>query len=282
MDDKGVEKVIQYVSHVLSATQRRWATIEREAYAVVYSIKKLRHYLYGSQFTVLTDHKPLNSLFTKEITNCRIQRWAVLLAEYGARIVYRAGKHNVRADMLSRLHNEAEHQHDIAVIDTEEWVDPLAIMDDDVADTLPLIHDGLNLTEIAQEQQIEFNDLWKLGEDDENDDYEIIRGVLYSTRPPRHTAPLYPRLVLPAKYRTAIITRSHADVGHMGMFKTLNRVAEAYVWPGMQSSIRRCLRMCPTCTIHSRRTERVAMGNMPLANYPMQIIGADLIGPLPE
>ena len=184
--------------------------------------------------------------------------------------------------MLSRLHNEAEHQHDIAVIDTEEWVDPLAIMDDDVADTLPLIHDGLNLTEIAQEQQIEFNNLWKLGEDDENDDYEIIRGVLYSTRPPRHTAPLYPRLVLPAKYLTAIITRSHADVGHMGMFKTLNRVAEAYVWPGMQSSIRRCLRMCPTCTIHSRRTERVAMGNMPLANYPMQIIGADLIGPLPE
>ena len=86
VDDKGVEKVIQYVSHVLSATQRRWATIEREAYAVVYSIKKLRHYLYGSQFTVLTDHKPLNSLFTKEITNCRIQRWAVLLAEYGAEL----------------------------------------------------------------------------------------------------------------------------------------------------------------------------------------------------
>ena len=32
---EGVEKVIQYVSHTLSATQRKWATIEKEACAVV-------------------------------------------------------------------------------------------------------------------------------------------------------------------------------------------------------------------------------------------------------
>ena len=38
----GVEHVIQYVSHQLTSTQRRWATIEKEAYAVVYCITKLR------------------------------------------------------------------------------------------------------------------------------------------------------------------------------------------------------------------------------------------------
>ena len=57
--DNGVEKVIQYVSHLFSSTQRKWATIEKECYSVIFSIIKLRPYLYGATFEVLTDHKPL-------------------------------------------------------------------------------------------------------------------------------------------------------------------------------------------------------------------------------
>ena len=37
--------------------------------------------LYGAQFTVYTDHKPLTCLFTKDT---KIQRWEGLLAEFGA------------------------------------------------------------------------------------------------------------------------------------------------------------------------------------------------------
>ena len=81
-DDSGIERVIQYVSHSLSSVQRRWATIEKEAYA----ISKLRPYLYVADFTVYTDHKPLTSLFTREMQNNKIQRWAVLLSEYCATI----------------------------------------------------------------------------------------------------------------------------------------------------------------------------------------------------
>ena len=73
--DNGVEKVIQYVSHTLSTTQRKWATIEKEVYAVVYCINKLKPYLYGVQFNVYTDHKPLLSLFTKSMNNTTIQIW---------------------------------------------------------------------------------------------------------------------------------------------------------------------------------------------------------------
>ena len=38
---------------------------------------------------VYTDHKPLKSLFTKDFQNTKVQRWGVLLAEYGAKIEYR-------------------------------------------------------------------------------------------------------------------------------------------------------------------------------------------------
>ena len=116
--DDGVEKMIQYVSHTLSTTQWKWATIEKEAYAVVYCIDKLKPYLYGAQFNEYTDRKPFLSLFTKSMNNTKIQRWGVMrvmLAECGATISYRSGKRQVRADMLSCIKHDTDN--DTAIID---------------------------------------------------------------------------------------------------------------------------------------------------------------------
>ena len=105
------ERVIQYLSHQLNETQRRWPTIEREAYAIVYSVQKFRPYLLGCKFTVMTDHKPLKHLFTSEMRNARIQRWAIILDEYGCDIQYISGRQNVVADALSRLDTSREDCH---------------------------------------------------------------------------------------------------------------------------------------------------------------------------
>ena len=94
-DNAGLERVVQYISHSLSSTQRKWATIEKEAYAVVYAVNSLRPYLYGAQFTVCTDHKPLTCFFTRDMQNTQIERWDVLLTEFGAQIKYRKGKNNI-------------------------------------------------------------------------------------------------------------------------------------------------------------------------------------------
>ena len=104
VQDTGMgERVIQYLSHQLNETQRRWPIIEKESYAIVYGIQKFRPYLLGSKFTVMTDHKPLKQLFTSEMRNPRIQRWAIMLDEYGCDIEYVSGSQNVVADALSRL-----------------------------------------------------------------------------------------------------------------------------------------------------------------------------------
>ena len=276
-DEEGTEKVIQYVSHALSTTQRRWATIEKEAYAVVYAIHKLRPYLQGAEFVVYTDHKPLKSLFTRELNNTKIQIWGVLLAEYGATIEYRTGKNNIRADMLSRIrHPQVEG---VAIIDVDDWIDPLAIPEEDMAESLPLLHDGLDLAAIAAAQREELPDLYRQGEDEEDDDYQVIKGVLYSTVPPMLIAPQYPRLVLPPTFRDTVIDKAHKEVGHMAAWKTRHRLMEAYVWKGIYRDVRDRLRKCPVCLVHGKRVDHVPMGEMPVADYPMQIIGMDLIGP---
>ena len=108
--------MVQYVSQKLSVTQRRWATTEKEAYAIVYALQKLRPYLYGAEFVVYTDHKPLLCLFSKSMTNTKSQR----LAEYGATIKYRQGSSNIRADMLSRIAPDS-----VAIIDADrDFTDP--------------------------------------------------------------------------------------------------------------------------------------------------------------
>ena len=110
----GKDHVIQYISKQLSDGQYKWPIIEKEPYAIVFALNKLRHFLYGSKFTIFTDHKPLRSLFTSEMKNVRVQRWAIMLEEYGCDIQYRTGKSNEQADLLSRIreHDENTGDHD--------------------------------------------------------------------------------------------------------------------------------------------------------------------------
>ena len=192
-----IEKVIQYVSHTLSPTQRKWATIKKEAFAVVFSILKLCPYLYGSQFNVYTDHKPLLSMFTNTFNNTKIQRWGVLLAEYGTTLSYRTGRNNTRADMLSRI---IQNDHsDIVVFDIDDVDDRDRLTtDDDISGLLPLIHDGLDLHAVALAQHKQFPELWLAADTD--DDYDIVNGVLYSVIPPNVHAPSYHRYI-PGIYR---------------------------------------------------------------------------------
>ena len=69
------KRLIFCASKVLNVSQRNWATIERELFAISWGCKKLRCFVYGLHFEVYTDHKPLVGLFKKtgEVPNNRMQ-----------------------------------------------------------------------------------------------------------------------------------------------------------------------------------------------------------------
>ncbi len=270
-DDQGCERVIQYVSHQLNESEQKWATIEREAYAIVYCLKKLRPYLWGADFEILTDHKPLRALFLSEVANTKVQRWAVLIAEFGAPIAYREGKNNIRADFLSRL-----RPVEVDVIDTSGHLEPQTDM---VRWTLPLVYDGIDQTQLGVEQQKEFADLWQQAADWDNEDYQVREGILFSCRRPGARQALYPRVVLPKCWRNQVITRCHEQKGHTGVWRTLCSLREAYVWPGMQRQVKDYVRACGICQVHKAIPQTAPYTRMPDPCYPHQVVGMDLTGP---
>ena len=99
----GLQQVIAFVSKKLTATAKRWSTIEKEAYAMFFSVSKLRYYLYGKKFTLLTDHSNLLWMESSEVP--KIARIRLYLQGYQFDLLHVAGKDNVFADWQSRMHN---------------------------------------------------------------------------------------------------------------------------------------------------------------------------------
>ena len=99
------------ISHVLSDGMEHpiaYAQLEKEAFSLIFGINKFHSYLYGRKFVLYTDHKPLTTILGPKqgippLAASRLQRWALILAEYDYKIEYKSTTAHANADMLSRL-----------------------------------------------------------------------------------------------------------------------------------------------------------------------------------
>ena len=94
-------KVVAYASCQLKIHKQNYVTHDLDLVAVVFALKIWRHYLYGAQFEVFTDHQSLKYIFTQNDLNLRQRRWIEYLKDYDFQILYHPGKVNVVADALS-------------------------------------------------------------------------------------------------------------------------------------------------------------------------------------
>lgn len=95
----GKRRVIAYASRGLSKSERNYPTHKLEYLALKWAIcKKFHDFLYGTDFTVLTDNNPLTYVLTSAKLDAAGHGW---LATFRFNIKYRAGNANSDVDGLS-------------------------------------------------------------------------------------------------------------------------------------------------------------------------------------
>ena len=102
-EENGKKVPVAYASRKLKQSERSYAVIEKECLALVWAVQKFSRYLYGTPFTVETDHCPLKYLNEAKLKNARLMRWALILQPYRIHINAIKGSENAGADYLSRV-----------------------------------------------------------------------------------------------------------------------------------------------------------------------------------
>ncbi|GJT67890.1 putative reverse transcriptase domain-containing protein [Tanacetum coccineum] len=227
------EKVISYASRQLKIYEKNYTTHDLELGAVVFALKILRHYLYGTKCTVFTDHKSLQHILDQKELNMRQRRWLELLSDYDCEIRYHPGKANVVADALSRKERE-----------------PLRVRALVMTIGLDLPKQILKAqTEARKPENIKKEDVGGMLVENSKDP-EKLRTEKLEPRADG-TLCLNGRSWLPCygDLRTVIMHESHKSKYsiHPGSDKMYQDMKKLYWWPNMKANIATYVSKCLTC-----------------------------------
>ena len=99
-------KPIAFASRYLNPTEERYSVNELELLGIVWSIDYFKYYLYGKNFTVVTDHRALLSILKEHRSNksynSRLSRWIDRLLPYNFTIEHMPGAKMGLVDYISR------------------------------------------------------------------------------------------------------------------------------------------------------------------------------------
>ena len=68
----------------MTSSEENYSQLEKQILSIVFACERFNAFLYGQDFLVLNDHKPLQALFQKPILKAppRIQRFLLSLQKY--------------------------------------------------------------------------------------------------------------------------------------------------------------------------------------------------------
>nr|XP_029730116.1 uncharacterized protein LOC115267334 [Aedes albopictus] len=122
--------------------------IDKEAYSIIFGVRKFHQYLYGRRFTLVTDNKPISQIFSESkglptMSAMRMQHYAAFLQAFDYRIRHRRSSDHFNADAMSRL--PTPHTDPESEIEEPDAVEVNAIQ------TLPLTVDELGSATLSDD-----------------------------------------------------------------------------------------------------------------------------------
>jgi hypothetical protein len=285
-------KPIAYFSKHLSATERNYSTSERELLAIVLAIEKFKQYLYGREFIIKTDHKPLQFLLTTDVPSARLARLQQRIKWYDFKIEYKEGKRNGNADALSRLVLEEDKQCESFEKLDDEFIINFMKIKNNYLNEEQLKDDNLKwfyelkmhqnnfgskpeINEFLNEEQRSLYKQW--------DRIDVINKQLYRRFVDNDDSIIY-QFIVPEHQRRFVFEQLHDSVfaGHLGYDKTKEKLSKRFYWYKCNEELKQYIRECVECQVNKspNRYNRAEM--IPIRPIsPFELITTDILGPLP-
>ena len=288
----GSERPVAFASRTLSTSEKNYAHVEKEALSLIFGVRKFHQnnahvekealslifcvrkfhqYLYGHQFTLVTDHKPVTAILGPKqgippLAAARMQRWALLLSDYSYNICLRPPTAHANANGLSRLPIESNSQlgnpteaslfniaqiHALPVqvseIESATRTDPI------LSKILACLQHGWPPS--VQDALMPF---WR------RKDELMVEGecILWGMR-----------VVSPSKWRDKVLDELHK--GHPGVVR-MKTLARSHIWwPKMDSAIEERAKSCTPCQHNKHLPTKAPLHNWPWPTAPRERIHID-------
>lgn len=272
----GSERPIAFASRSLTKPEKNYAQIDKEALGLVWGVKRFNQYLYGREFTLITDHQPLMSIFNPHkgiptTAAARMQRWALFLGGHQYKIEFKRTGDHANADGLSRLPLEdgKHRQEDSSALDmftlsqiesvpiTAEMVQAETRRDKTISQVYTATQTGWSATHkttLAPFYQRR-NELTLNGGC-------VMWGV---------------RVIIPSNLRAKVLEELH--MGHLGVVK-MKALARSFVWwPKIDQDIEQVAMKCSGCQQVQNEPARAPLHPWEWPASTWQRIHVDFAGP---
>ena len=274
MED-GSEQPIAFASRSLAPAEKKYAQLEKEGLAILFGVKKFNQYLLGRKFAILSDHKPLQHLFSPSrpvppLASARIQRWALTLGAYDYTIEYKPGPEHANADSLSRLplpestSTTPQPAELIFLMDTLSNTPVHASQVRQWTDRDPLL---------SQVREMVLNG-WKEVETEEilpyvrrKEELSVQDGCLMWGV----------RVIVPSAGRSKVLDQLHQCHPGIARMKSLSR---SYVWwPGIDKDIEIRIKSCTQCQQNQKTPAKAPLHPWDWPERPWMRLHIDYAGP---
>jgi hypothetical protein len=276
----GLWHPVAYRSDSMSKEERNYEIYDREMLGCIRAFEDWRHFLEGIPFELVTDHKNIEWWATMRDLNRRQARWSLYLSRFDFKVIYRKGE-SMQADALSRFSKDHVSDRDdnrqVQVLGPQHFLNAAQSHFRPEVDSLgdrirwaslreaEVIEGIKSIDKTAPKVLTDGVAMWE-----EDDGFVYYKGRLYVP----NDSPL----------RKDVVRSCHDSLttGHPGKNGTIELVSRYYWWPRMAGFISAYIEGCDKCQRYRKDTHPKAhIQPQEVPEGPWQIIGIDMIGPLP-